>query len=102
MQAKRRNQRSAHPNCNRPRAAPASRSRPNRDGDFEVWVMNADGTNPINLTRNTPDAALDDLESLAIATVDPIRAGDVTLDVVDGWVMPTLAEDGPGVPVPLW
>jgi Tol biopolymer transport system component len=30
----------------------------NRDGDFEVWVMNADGTNPINLTRNTPDAAL--------------------------------------------
>lgn len=21
----------------------------NRDGDFEVWVMNADGTNPINL-----------------------------------------------------
>ena len=30
----------------------------NRDGDFEVWVVNADGTNPINLTRNTPDAAL--------------------------------------------
>jgi Tol biopolymer transport system component len=30
----------------------------NRDGDFEVWVMNADGTNPINLTRNTPDAVL--------------------------------------------
>jgi hypothetical protein len=26
----------------------------NRDGDFEVWVMNADGTNPINLTHNTP------------------------------------------------
>ena len=38
--------------------------------------MNADGTNPINLTRNTPDAALDHLESLAIATVDLIRAGD--------------------------
>jgi Tol biopolymer transport system component len=30
----------------------------NRDGDFEVWVMNADGTNPINLARKTPDAAL--------------------------------------------
>jgi hypothetical protein len=27
----------------------------NRDGDFDVWVMNADGTNPINLTRNTPE-----------------------------------------------
>ena len=26
----------------------------NRDGDFEVGVMYADGTNPINLTRNTP------------------------------------------------
>ena len=62
--------------------------------------MNADGTNPVNLTRNTPDAALDDLESLAIATVDLIRAGDLTLDVVDGWVMPTLAEDTPSVPVP--
>ena len=22
----------------------------------EIWVMNADGTNPINLARNTPDA----------------------------------------------
>jgi Tol biopolymer transport system component len=52
MRAKRRNQRSADANCNRPgrhRIAFTS----NRDGDFEVWVMNADGTNPIDLTRNT-------------------------------------------------
>ena len=30
----------------------------NRDGDFEVWVMERRRHNPINLTRNTPDAAL--------------------------------------------
>ena len=63
--------------------------------------MNADGTNPIT-SPATPRRRADDLESLAIATVDLIRAGDLTLDVVDGWVMPTLAGDWPGVPVPLW
>ena len=70
----------------------------NRDGDFEVWVMNADGTNPIT-SPATPRRRADDLEGLAIATVDLIRAGDLTLDVVDGWVMPRI---WPGVPVPLW
>jgi len=64
--------------------------------------MNADGTNPIKPHPQHPRRRADDLESLAIATVDLIRACDLTLDVVDGWVMPTLAEDGPGVPVPLW
>lgn len=28
----------------------------NRDGNWDLWVMNADGSNPVNLTR-TPDAA---------------------------------------------
>jgi Tol biopolymer transport system component len=57
MRAKRRNQRSADANCNGPDGTRIAFTS-NRDGDFEVWVMNADGTNPINLTRNTPDAAL--------------------------------------------
>ena len=45
--------------------------------------MNADGTNPIT-SPATPRRRADDLESLAIATVDLIRAGDLTLDVSTG------------------
>jgi TolB protein len=27
----------------------------NRGGDFDIWVMRADGTNPINLTKYAGD-----------------------------------------------
>lgn len=35
-------------NVEEPRIAFAS----NRDGDFEIWTMNSDGTNPLQLTTD--------------------------------------------------
>lgn len=77
----------------------------NRDGDFEIYIMNRDGSNQTNLTSHEAADGLPAWSARANAFVFASNRGQTTMGLYrmgrDGSAPSVLVEEVPAIPIPL-